>query len=114
MKRWWRGRLIKALLAFIVMFVVCFFFAKNIYNILLVPYEHAAGPGARLIFTAPQEYFFTQIQVALFAAAFLACCVPAYAWLARGRRVPLRSLPACAALKRERRDSRLNRRCHRS
>jgi APA family basic amino acid/polyamine antiporter len=26
------------------------------------------------------------------AAAFLACCVPAYAWLARGRRVRLRDL----------------------
>ncbi len=70
-----RARLIKALLAFVAMFVVCFFFAKNIYNILLVPYEHAAGPSAKLIFTAPQEYFFTQIQVALFAAAFLACPV---------------------------------------
>jgi sec-independent protein translocase protein TatC len=82
-----RARLIKALLAFIVMFVVCFFFAKNIYNILLVPYEHAAGPGAKLIFTAPQEYFFTQIQVALFAAAFLACPVifaQIYAFVAPG------------------------------
>ncbi len=82
-----RSRLIKALLAFIAMFVVCFFFAKNIYNILLVPYEHAAGPGAKLIFTAPQEYFFTQIQVALFAAAFLACPVifaQIYAFVAPG------------------------------
>jgi sec-independent protein translocase protein TatC len=70
-----RARLIKALLAFVVIFIICFFFAKNIYNILLVPYEHAAGPGAKLIFTAPQEYFFTQIRVALFAAAFLACPV---------------------------------------
>jgi sec-independent protein translocase protein TatC len=68
-----RSRLIKALAVFIVLFIVCFFFAKNIYNILLVPYEHVAGPDARLIYTAPQEYFFTQIKVALFAAAFLAC-----------------------------------------
>ncbi|HEY0144864.1 MAG TPA: twin-arginine translocase subunit TatC [Methylovirgula sp.] len=82
-----RARLIKALLAFVAMFVVCFFFAKNIYNILLVPYEHAAGPSAKLIFTAPQEYFFTQIQVALFAAAFLACPVifaQIYAFVAPG------------------------------
>ncbi len=49
-----RSRLIKARLAFVVIFVVCFFFAKNIYNILLVPSEHAAGPGAKLTSTAPQ------------------------------------------------------------
>ena len=57
-----RARLIKALLAFVVMFFICFFFAKNIYNILLMPYEHAAGPDARLIYTAPQEYLFTADQ----------------------------------------------------
>lgn len=68
-----RARLIKALLAFVVIFLICFFFAKNIYNVLLVPYERVAGPNARLIYTAPQEYFFTQIQVAIFAAAFLSC-----------------------------------------
>jgi sec-independent protein translocase protein TatC len=70
-----RSRLIKALFAFVLMFVICFFFAKNIYNILLMPYEHVAGPNARLIYTAPQEYFFTQIKVAIFAAGFLACPV---------------------------------------
>jgi sec-independent protein translocase protein TatC len=82
-----RARLIKALLAFIVMFVICFFFAKDIYNILLVPYEHAAGPEARLIYTAPQEYFFTQINVAIFAAAFLSCPIifaQLYAFVAPG------------------------------
>jgi sec-independent protein translocase protein TatC len=82
-----RARLIKALLAFIVMFVICFFFAKNIYNILLMPYEHAAGPNARLIYTAPQEYFFTQISVAIFSAAFLSCPIifaQLYAFVAPG------------------------------
>ena len=34
-----RSRLIKALLAFLVMFVICFYFAKGIYNILVVPFE---------------------------------------------------------------------------
>src|SRR2546430_15876486 len=68
-----RARLIKALVAFLVMFIVSFYFAKDIYNILVVPFEHAAGPDARLIYTAPQEYFFTQIRVALFSAAFLSC-----------------------------------------
>ena len=82
-----RSRLIKALIAFVVMFVICFFFAKNIYNILVLPYEHVAGPDARLIYTAPQEYFFTQIKVAIFAAGFLACPVifaQLYAFVAPG------------------------------
>jgi sec-independent protein translocase protein TatC len=70
-----RTRLIKALVAFVVMFILCFVFAKNLYNILLIPYQHVAGPEARLIYTAPQEYFFTQIRVAFFAAAFLSCPV---------------------------------------
>jgi len=82
-----RERLIRALIAFLVMFVLSFFFAKDIYNILVVPYTHAAGPEARLIYTAPQEYFFTQIKVALFTAAFLACPIifsQIYAFVAPG------------------------------
>src|SRR5580704_1571096 len=82
-----RARLIKALAAFVVMFVVCFYFAKDIYNILVVPFEHAAGPEARLIYTAPQEYFFTQIRVGIFSAAFLSCPVifaQLYAFVAPG------------------------------
>ena len=82
-----RSRLIKALAAFIVMFIISFFFAKNIYNLLVVPYQHVAGPDAKLIYTAPQEYFFTQIRVAFFTAAFLACPViftQAYAFVAPG------------------------------
>src|SRR5262245_43008453 len=82
-----RARLIKALMAFLVMFILSFYFAKDIYNILVVPFERAAGPEARLIYTAPQEYFFTQIRVALFSAAFLSCPVvlaQLYAFVAPG------------------------------
>ena len=82
-----RQRLIRALVAFLVMFIVCFFFAKNIYNLLVLPYQHAAGPEAKLIYTAPQEFFFTQIKVAMFAAAFLSCPVifsQIYAFVAPG------------------------------
>nr|HMN72395.1 twin-arginine translocase subunit TatC [Rhodoblastus sp.] len=71
----------------LVLFVVCFFFAKNIYNILVLPYQHAAGPEAKLIYTAPQEFFFTQIKVAMFAAAFLSTPVvfsQLYAFVAPG------------------------------
>ena len=82
-----RERLIRALLAFLVMFLISFYFAKDIYNLLVVPYTHVAGPEARLIYTAPQEYFFTQMKVALFTAAFLSCPVvfsQLYAFVAPG------------------------------
>ena len=82
-----RSRLIKALIAFLAMFLLSFFFAKDIYNLLVLPYQHAAGPDAKLIYTAPQEYFFTQIKVAIFSAAFLACPIifaQIYAFVAPG------------------------------
>jgi sec-independent protein translocase protein TatC len=69
-----RSRLIKAMVAVLIAFVACFFFAQQIYNILIIPYEWAAGPGreVRLIYTAPQEFFITQLKVALFGAIFIA------------------------------------------
>jgi Sec-independent protein secretion pathway component TatC len=80
-------RLIKAALAFLVMFMISFYFAKEIYNLLVVPFEHAAGPDAKLIYTAPQEFFFTQIKVAMFTAFFASCPVifsQIYAFVAPG------------------------------
>ena len=82
-----RSRLIKALIVFLIMFIVFFFFAKDIYNLLVMPFEQAAGPDAKLIYTAPQEFFFTQIKVAMFAAAFSSCPVifsQVYAFVAPG------------------------------
>jgi sec-independent protein translocase protein TatC len=68
-----RSRLIKALLAIFVMFVVCFFFAKTIYNILVWPYVWVAGAEqSKFIYTALLEYFLTQLKLALFGACFLA------------------------------------------
>jgi len=67
-----RSRLIKSLIVFFAMFFLCFFFAKQIYNILLFPFEFAAGSSdIKLIYTAPQEFLFTQIKLGLFGAAFL-------------------------------------------
>jgi sec-independent protein translocase protein TatC len=67
-----RGRLIKALLAFFVTFIVCFFFAKHIYNILVWPFVWIAGAEhSKFIYTALLEYFVTQIKLAIFGAAFL-------------------------------------------
>ena len=63
-----------ALAAIFLAFVVCFWFAKPIYNLLLWPYHVAAGIDApiELIYTAPQEFFFTQVKLALFGAIFIA------------------------------------------
>jgi sec-independent protein translocase protein TatC len=67
-----RGRLIKALLAFFLTFIVCFFFAKHIYNILVWPFVWIAGAEhSKFIYTALLEYFVTQIKLAIFGAAFL-------------------------------------------
>ena len=67
-----RSRLIKALIAFFLTFIVCFFFAKQIYNILMWPFVHVAGvEHSKFIYTALLEYFVTQIKLAIFGAAFL-------------------------------------------
>jgi sec-independent protein translocase protein TatC len=84
-----RGRLIRAMIAVIIAFVFCFFFAKQIYNVLLIPYIWAAGSAheVRLIYTAPQEYFLTQLKVALFGAIFIAfpvIAVQVYKFVAPG------------------------------
>ncbi len=69
-----RQRLMRAILAIFLAFIVCFYFADQIFNLLVVPYERAAGADReiRLIFTAPQEYLFTQMKLALFGALFIA------------------------------------------
>ena len=67
-----RSRLIKALAAFFIAAVVCFFFAKQIYNILVWPYVWVAGvENSKFIYTALLEYFITQLKLALFGAAFV-------------------------------------------
>lgn len=69
-----RRRLIWALGSFFLAFLVSFFFAKHIFNILVYPYKWAvlwAGldvAKSELIYTAPQEFFFTQVKVAMFTA----------------------------------------------
>ena len=67
-----RSRLIKALIAFGLMFALCFVFAKDIYNMLVWPFVLVAGPeNSKFIYTALLEYFITQLKLAMFGAAFL-------------------------------------------
>ena len=84
-----RSRLIKSLVAFVLIMAICFVGARYIYNVLLWPYEFAAGKDAsiKLIFTAPQEFLVTQIKLALFGAAFFSFPLVAgqiYAFVAPG------------------------------
>lgn len=73
-----RTRLIWSIGAFFVAFIGCFFFAKDLFNLLVVPYKWAVGwagldiSKAELIYTAPQEFFFTQIKVAMFGGLVIA------------------------------------------
>jgi sec-independent protein translocase protein TatC len=67
-----RSRLIKALVAFGLAFIFCFFFAKPIYNVLVWPFVWVAGPeNSKFIYTALLEYFITQLKLALFGAGFI-------------------------------------------
>lgn len=68
-----RSRLMKTVLAIVVAFIVCFYFATDVFNILIIPYENAVGDTKpiEMIYTAPQEYFFTQLKLALFGALFI-------------------------------------------
>jgi sec-independent protein translocase protein TatC len=69
-----RRRLMWSLLAVFLAFLVCFWFARPIYNLLLWPYRLAVGSDVpiEMIYTAPQEFFFTQVKLAIFGAIFVA------------------------------------------
>src|SRR5947209_19306169 len=67
-----RERLIKALIAFVLTFIVCFFFAGDIYNILIWPFEWIAGSeNTRFIYTALLGFFWTKLKPAMFRTAFI-------------------------------------------
>ena len=69
-----RSRLIKSIIFILVIFVVSYTFAEQIYNFLVEPYANAVKDdenSRRLIFTALHETFITYLKVAFFAAIFL-------------------------------------------
>ncbi len=71
-----RSRLLKSVIALLLAFLVCFFFAEPIYAFLTEPLaailrERREDP--RMIFTALTEVFFTYVKVAFFAGAFISC-----------------------------------------
>ena len=64
-----RDRLIKSVVAFIIGMVICFSFGSWILDFLLAPIEETmrelGDPNPVMIFTAPQEYFFTLIRISM-------------------------------------------------
>jgi sec-independent protein translocase protein TatC len=84
-----RQRLIWSLVAVGASFAVCFAFANEIYNILVLPYQWATGDAEKIemIYTAPQEYLFTQMKLALFGAvciSFPIIAIQIYKFVAPG------------------------------
>ena len=73
-----RSRLMWSLGGFFIAFLICFYFAKGLFNLLVLPFQWAtewAGLDASkvdLIYTAPQEFFFTQIKLGMFGGLIIA------------------------------------------
>jgi sec-independent protein translocase protein TatC len=73
-----RRRLIWCIAGFFIAFLGCFFFARTLFNLLVVPFKWAVGLAhldptkVELIYTAPQEFFFTQVKIAMFGGAIIA------------------------------------------
>ena len=68
-----RSRLIKAIIAFLFAFLVCFYFSRPIYNVLVEPYVNVVGADkATLIATHFLEQFYTNLKLSMFGAGFIA------------------------------------------
>lgn len=79
-----RKRLIYSILAFVLSFLVCFFFARQIYGFLTLPLAHVLKglPNDHLIATGLTETFFTYMKVGMFAGLCLAFpIIAAQVWM---------------------------------
>ena len=69
-----RSRLVKSIIYLFIFFIICYFFAEDIYSFLVQPYADAVKDdevNRRLIFTALHETFITYLKVAFFTAMFV-------------------------------------------
>tara|TARA_B100000029_G_scaffold400797_1_gene399832 strand:+ start:2293 stop:3063 length:771 start_codon:yes stop_codon:yes gene_type:complete len=69
-----RSRLIRSVIYLFIFFIICYFFAEEIYSFLVTPYAEAVkndSANRRMIFTALHETFITYLKVAFFAAMFI-------------------------------------------
>lgn len=68
-----RQRLVWAVVALVIAFAISFYFADEIFGMLVVPLTDAFPPGeGKLVYTKLYEAFFVEIKVAMFAAFLLA------------------------------------------
>jgi sec-independent protein translocase protein TatC len=69
-----RSRLLWSIGAFVICFIVCYYFSRQIYGFLAAPLAdilaRQSGQERRMIFTALYEAFFTYLKVAFFGAVF--------------------------------------------
>jgi sec-independent protein translocase protein TatC len=84
-----RRRLIYCMIAFVICFIGSFYFADVIFEFLVRPLSRLLEQrsGARMIYTALHEAFFTYIKVAFFAAAFVSfpvICIQVWMFVAPG------------------------------
>lgn len=63
-----RDRLIRALIALIIVFIPCFFFAAQLYDLLAAPLMHALPEGTKMIATGVVTPFFIPVKVAMLVA----------------------------------------------
>ncbi len=68
-----RSRLLRSVIALFVTFLVCFYFAEQLYQFLVQPLADILSEKGdrRLIFTALTEVFFSYVKVAFFFGAFI-------------------------------------------
>lgn len=76
-----RKRLIHSFIAIGIAFCVAFYFADDLFSILMIPLTDALSEGQTLIFTGLTEKFFTNLKTALVAGILVASPVIFYqAW----------------------------------
>lgn len=73
-----RTRLLISVLAIVAAFMVCWFYAKQIFAFLSRPVVKFLPPGQKLVYTALPSAFLLYMKVALLAALFLASPVVLY------------------------------------
>ena len=84
-----RRRFFYALGLFFAIFLIAFFYAKEIFNVLMHPLTLLLGgkAGRGMIYTAMQEQFLTEIKLAMFMALLIALplmCVQVWLFIAPG------------------------------
>ena len=67
-----RSRLVKSMVAILLAFFLCYWQSGNIFQFLVQPLLGVLPEGRGLIYTAPQEAFFTYVKLSLWGAIMLA------------------------------------------